>query len=147
MACRVRILFFHQNFPAQFCHVAPALVAAGHEVVSLSLKPRTVLPGVRNHTYAVTRTSTKGIHPWVVDFETKTIRAEACARKMVELKASGFTPDIVFGHPGWGETWLVKDVWPKSPLLLFQEFFYGADTDFDPEFAGHDLENRWRTRI
>jgi glycosyltransferase involved in cell wall biosynthesis len=143
----VRVLFIHQNFPAQFCHVAPALAAAGHEVHALSFQPHTPPPHVTNHTYVVARTSTKGIHPWVIDFETKTIRAEACARKMVEMRSAGFTPDIVIGHPGWGETWLVKDVWPRSPLLLFQEFYYGADMNFDPEFAGRDLEGTWRTRL
>lgn len=143
----VRVLFIHQNFPAQFCHLAPALAAAGHEVQSVAIKTRCELPGVANHHYAVARGSTKGVHPWAIDFETKTIRAEACARKLVELKSSGLTPDIIVGHPGWGETWLVKDVWPRTPLLAFQEFYYGADMDFDDEFMPNHVENQWRTRI
>jgi glycosyltransferase involved in cell wall biosynthesis len=111
------------------------------------MKVRAELPNVANHTYAVARSSTKGIHPWAIDFETKTIRAEACARKMVELKAAGLTPDLVVGHPGWGETWLVKDVWPEAPLLTFQEFYYGADMNFDQEIMPNNQESRWRTRI
>ncbi len=30
---------------------------------------------------------------------------------------SGFTPDVVVGHTGWGETLFVKNVWPTIPLL------------------------------
>lgn len=143
----VRALFIHQNFPAQFCHLAPALATAGHTVQALAIKTRAALPGVVNHEYAVARSSTKGIHPWAIDFETKTIRAEASARKLLELKLGGFTPDIVIGHPGWGETWLVKDVWPDVPLLAFQEFYYGADMSFDQEFIAENPESRWRTSI
>lgn len=147
MLLGVRVLFIHQNFPAQFRHLAPALAAAGHEVTALAIQPRATLPGVTNHTYSVTRSSTKGVHPWAVDFESKTIRAEAIAYKMVELSSAGFVPDIVVGHPGWGETWLVKDIWPNAPLLAFQEFYYGADMNFDAEFTAKIQESRWRTRI
>jgi len=147
MLLGVRVLFIHQNFPAQFCHLAPALAAAGHEVKALAIQPRAKVPGVTTLAYSVTRSSTKGVHPWAVDFESKTIRAEGIAQKMLELKKSGFNPDIVVGHPGWGETWLVKDIWPEAPLLAYQEFFYGADTTFDPEFVSKNPESRWRIRI
>jgi glycosyltransferase involved in cell wall biosynthesis len=143
----MRVLFIHQNFPGQFTHLAKALAAAGHEVVALAISPRQALPGVAVTTYAPARSSTRGIHPWAVDFETKTIRAEACARKMAELAATGFVPDIVIGHPGWGETWLVKQVWPSAPLLCLQEFYYGADLDFDPEFSRQGREGSFRFRI
>ena len=53
----MKVLFVHQNFPAQFKHLAPALAAAGHEVVALTLRRQapTALKGVRVVTYAVTR--------------------------------------------------------------------------------------------
>jgi glycosyltransferase involved in cell wall biosynthesis len=143
----MRVLFIHQNFPGQFTHLAKALAAAGHEVVALAISPRKALPGVAIATYAPARGSTRGIHPWAVDFETKAIRAEACARKMTELGSKGFVPDVVVGHPGWGETWLVKQVWPSAPLLCLQEFFYGADLGFDPEFPSPAGEGSFRFRM
>jgi glycosyltransferase involved in cell wall biosynthesis len=66
---------------------------------------------------------------------------------MLELNAAGFVPDLVVGHPGWGETWMVKDVWPGARLLAFQEFFYGADLNFDPEFPEPEQEGRFRLRV
>jgi len=140
----MRVLFVHQNFPGQFRHLAAALAQAGHEVRALAIVPRLELPRVTTLKYTPARSSTRGIHPWAVDFESKVIRAEACARKMTELDRAGFVPDLVIGHPGWGETWLVKQVWKATRMLSFQEFYYGADLDFDPEFSGGGPENAWR---
>ena len=69
---------------------------------------------------------------------------------MEKLKASGFTPDVIVAHPGWGEALFCKDVWPAVRLVMFAEFFYGTDgTDysFDPEFAADTLAARMRLRI
>jgi glycosyltransferase involved in cell wall biosynthesis len=104
------------------------------------------IPGIQNVPYAPSRSSTPQIHPWARDFESKTIRADASAAKMLELRGHGFTPDLVIGHPGWGETWLVKDVWPSARLLCLQEFYYGADLNFDPEFTLGE-EGAFRFRI
>jgi hypothetical protein len=34
----MKVLFVHQNFPAQFKNLAPALAAQGHDVVVFTLK-------------------------------------------------------------------------------------------------------------
>lgn len=140
---RLRLLFIHQNFPGQFKHLAPALAREGHEVLALTLQkvPPSVWNGVRIIPYSVSRGSTPNIHPWLIDFETKVIRGEACMRAMLHLKESGFTPDAIIAHPGWGETLFVKEVWPEVPLGIYCEFFYhikGADVGFDPEFPIKD---------
>ena len=92
--------------------------------------------GVELVPYGASRSSTPGIHPWVVDWETKVIRGEACFRAALQLKAGGFMPDAIVAHPGWGESLFLKDVWPQARLGMYSEFFYhrhGADVDFDPE--------------
>lgn len=134
-----RILFMHQNFPAQFKSIAPALVAQGHEV--LALKPRrgdaVSWQGVAVSSYAVKRSSTANLHPWLTDFETKVIRGEAAFQAAQKLRDQGYIPDLIVAHPGWGESLFLKQVWPSAKLAIYGEFFYmseGGDTDFDPEF-------------
>jgi glycosyltransferase involved in cell wall biosynthesis len=139
----MRVLFIHQNFPGQFKHLAPALVRLGHDVRAMTMKQveASDWQGVQLLPYQAAMGSTAAIHPWVSDFETKVIRAEACFRSAIALRDSGFTPDVVIAHPGWGESLFVKQVWPAARLGLYSEFFYrseGADTGFDPEFPAPD---------
>jgi glycosyltransferase involved in cell wall biosynthesis len=141
----MRILFIHQNFPGQFRYLAPALAKLGHEVTALTMVKASPeqWQGVRLVRYAVSRNSTREIHPWVADIETKTIRGEACFRNCLKMKADGYAPDTIIAHPGWGESLFVKEVWPEAKLGIYCEFFYrhkGADIDFDPEFAVSDRE-------
>ena len=148
----MRFLFVHQNFPAQFRHLAPALVARGHEVVATSLQPAPPpeWEGVRILPYAVARGSTPGIHPWIVDLETQTIRGEAAFRAGLKWKAEGLQPEVIVAHPGWGESMFLKDVWPKARMGLYCEFFYqatGGDFDFDPEFPLADEAAAPRIRM
>jgi glycosyltransferase involved in cell wall biosynthesis len=146
----MKILFVHQNFPGQYKHLVPALIAQGHEVWALGMTERVSMAGLHYGRYASKRGSTKGIHPWVVDFEAKVIRGEACALAAQRLKDGGFTPDLICAHPGWGEALLLREVWPSVPQLHFVEFFYGAtgrDVGFDLEFGDVDFAARCRIEI
>lgn len=148
----MRILFVHQNFPGQFKHLAPALAARGHEVAAMTMKPNQPREwnGVRLIPYGVTRSSTPGIHPWLVDLETKTIRGEAAFRAALQLRAKGYEPDVIVAHPGWGESLFLKDAWPRARMGVYSEFHYhpqGADLGFDPEFPGTDEASVPRMRL
>ena len=139
----MQILFIHQNFPAQFQSLAPALVRQGHAVRALTMRKLDTSDwqGVKLELYTANRSSTPHIHPWILDLEAQTIRGEACYRAALALRQQGFQPDVIVAHPGWGESFFVKDVWPAAKLGIYCEFFYqtsGADTDFDPEFPGRD---------
>lgn len=141
----MNILFVHQNFPGQFKFLAPALASQGHSVKALTLRKfeGTVWNGVEILNYKVNRGTSKGIHPWVADFETKAIRGECFFRAAVDLRNSGYSPDVVIAHPGWGESLFVKEVWPNTKVGLYCEFFYsgsGNDVNFDPEFRSADPE-------
>ena len=103
----MRILFIHQNFPGQFKHLAPELAKdKNNEVVAFTMQKNAPESwnGVRMISYSATRGTTPNVHPWVSDFETKVIRGEACFRAALELRESGFTPDLIIAHSGWGES-------------------------------------------
>lgn len=148
----MNILFIHQNFPAQFKYLAPALLRAGHKVHALVPKPRAEaqLPGIVQVPYRIRRGSTKQVHPWLVSFETQTIRAEALFYEALKLLRSGYRPDVVIAHPGWGESTFVKDVWPDTRLGMYCEYYYhatGQDIGFDREFSQPPEAERCRLQM
>lgn len=148
----MNILFIHQNFPGQFKFLAPALVRHGHRVVAMTMQQTEAKAwqDVKLVPYNAGRGTTPNVHPWVSDFETKTIRGEACFRAALQMKAQGFTPDVIIAHHGWGESLFLKDVWPNAKLGIYSEFFYhpqGADVGFDPEFPVRDPGDVCRLRL
>ena len=49
-------------------------------------------------------------------------------------RAEGYRPDLIIGHPGWGEMAFLNRVtgWESVPQLHYVEWHYGApNTDFD----------------
>lgn len=148
----MNILFIHQNFPGQFKFLAPALVQQGHTVVAMTMQKTEAKDwqGVQLVKYSANRGTTPNVHPWVSDFETKTIRGEACFRAALQMQAQGFTPDVIISHPGWGESLFLKEVWPQAKLAIYCEFYYhshGADVGFDPEFPVKDAGDVCRLRL
>ena len=147
----MKLLFVHQNFPGQFRHLAAELATnPDNEIVALTMNDFSGMAGVRLVRYRPERGTSKGIHPWVAETETKVIRAEAALHQAQKLKQAGFEPDLIVAHPGWGESLFLKEVWPEAKLLIYCEFFYagrGADTGFDPEFDTGSTDQLCRVRL
>ena len=133
----MRYLFVHQNFPGQYLHfIRHLLEDQANEIVFLSEPNTNALPGVRRVVYQKPPGASDA-HPNMRDIDAAVRRAEAVAGLARNLRGLGFTPDIIIGHHGWGETLDLVDVWPGTPLLGYYEFWYdtnGQDVGFDPEF-------------
>lgn len=136
----MNILFIHQNFPGQYINIVKRLSSTkNHKIVALGLGNRSAsIPKEVDYIrYSLAKGNAPGINQFALELETKLIRAEACAIAAHALKKQGFYPDIICGHPGWGETLFLKNIWPRAEILLYQEFYYhseGFDYNFDPEF-------------
>ena len=145
----MRILFIHQNFPGQYVHVLRRLSRmGGHQVIGLGLNEVEPSDGVPDDVayfrYSLSQGNGAGVHPLVRETETKVIRAEGVARAASRLRHQGFDPDLICAHPGWGEAMFLRAVWPNTPVLCYEEFFYrehGFDANFDPEFL--DEQRDW----
>lgn len=136
----MRLLFVHQNFPGQYPHLAAHVAAQpGNEVVAIGEKAnllrRRQIRGVKLLGYGIEEPKCDAFNGAVV----KAIhRGRAAAAAAAALRRSGFRPDLIFAHIGWGEALFLKDVFPEARVLLYCEFFYrprGGDMGFDPEFA------------
>jgi glycosyltransferase involved in cell wall biosynthesis len=131
------VLFVHNNFPAQFRDLAQTLLDRGVRVAAIGAQAAPGLAGVPIGRYALDRGTTPDILPYAVRAEADLIRAAAAFRMGKALKAQGFEPAVIVGHPGWGETTFLDELWPDAKRVMFAEFFYrgrGLDIDFDDEF-------------
>ena len=147
----MKILFVHQNFPGQYLHIARHLAALrDNQVVCISQRPDGNVAGVKKIVYKPKRAPSPHTHHYIRDTEAGVLNAQQVARAALSLRDSGFVPDVMLGHNGWGEIWYLKDVFPKTPLIGYFEFFYrtqGADIDFEPAVAAKfDTGPRIRTK-
>ncbi|MCP9891980.1 glycosyltransferase [Cyanobium sp. Aljojuca 7D2] len=153
-----QILLIHQGFPGQFKHLIGALRARGDELWAIS-GPRAkqqIPAGVRYLPYKLERGNGRDTLPLASELETKVIRGEAVATVAAQLADGTVTgapwqPDLILGHPGWGEMLFLGDVWPEAPQLHYVEFFHGVpgtDNDIaDPHATPQTWQEKARARI
>ncbi len=147
----MRLLVIHQNFPGQFGHLVTAWSKRpGWDVRGLGRDIAPGLPGFdKLIRYKLARNVRADQHLYLRQIEASTLHGQAAARAMLQLKASGFVPDTILAHPGWGETLFAKDVFPNARLVHLCEWYYnaeGADLGFDPEFP-LSFDDRARIRM
>jgi len=133
----MRLLFVHQNFPGQYAHLARHYAALpGNEVAAVGETPNLLrrqgeVPGAKILGYDPPRI--EGLGDTDAHLARALQRARAVASGAMKLRQSGYRPDIVLAHIGWGEPVFLKDVFPDTPLLAYCEFFYSAGLGgFDP---------------
>jgi glycosyltransferase involved in cell wall biosynthesis len=147
----MKILIVHQNFPGQFKHLLPVLLKdPANQVVAFTMNDFSGPTNLKVVRYQASRGTSKEIHPWVAETETKVIRGEAAFRAALKLRQEGFEPDLILAHPGWGESLFLKQVWPLAKIIIYAEFHYasqGTDVGFDPEFPQRDEGDACRVRM
>jgi glycosyltransferase involved in cell wall biosynthesis len=138
MACNV--LFLHQNYPGQYKRLAQEL--GGREdikAVALGQKQPFGLDvgPVRYEGYSSQPDPSSDLFPPLTFFSEQVRRGDVVRWRLLDLKQKGFSPDICFVHPGWGEALFLRDVFPDTKVVSYLEYYYrsaASDLDFDPEF-------------
>ncbi len=138
----MHVLFVHQNYPAQFGHLA------NHMEQKLGWKTTflTKWKGEKGMTpllkYEPKRGSTQQTHFLSRNFTNCAAQAQgvyAAAQQMQER------PDIVLGHSGFGSTLLLKELF-HCPVVNLFEFFYNQGTTA-VEYEKDELEDEYRRRL
>jgi glycosyltransferase involved in cell wall biosynthesis len=133
----VRVLLVHQNFPAQFRYLAPSLRAAGHEVAAIG--NRTDLPVPADLLYlpagGVAGDALRGGSA-ELRCQTQLTQGRRVARQLRLLARRGWLPDVVVGHPFWGDLLFLDDVFPTVPLVALMEMDLLGVPLFDARLAG-----------
>ena len=133
----MRILFLHNNYPAQFKFLLKTLASTNHELIFLSIESHGVkIPGVKHY-----KVGSKTVEP-VSSFKKqhkplgkKISNAELFRAAFQKLKDSGFYPDVTFFHSGWGIGFFLKSVFPKTKSIAYAEWWFqwdSAEAAFDP---------------
>ena len=152
----MRLLLIHQNLPGQYRHLLvhygqqPDCQVVGlGEMRRLKENIRKPVPGIKLVGYETPPATSATTLPTLRTTEAAVQRGQMVLTALLRLKKAGFYPDVVYAHPGWGETLFLKDVFPRAKLLHFCEFYYhttGQDFNFDPEFP-NSAEDVLRLRI
>ena len=145
----MNILFIHQNMPGQFKYLATEL-AKKHRVVFISCDNGVTLPSIqkkiiRHHKPA----KQSDMHQYLQSIEPMIYNGQACFRACKELKDDGYIPDVIYGHPGWGDMLFVKDIFPNTPIINYCEFYYrgtGADVHFNSSTINYNTLARTRIK-
>jgi glycosyltransferase involved in cell wall biosynthesis len=147
----MNVLFVHNNFPAQFRHLVTRLARDSTvKIAAIGSNTATVFNGVRPIKYALHGADLAETHPFARRFDMECRRAEQVLYGLSNLVTGGFRPDVIFAHPGWGETLPLRTIFPEARFLLYCEYCYGAregDLGFDPEFPMSGLDGHVAVRL
>jgi glycosyltransferase involved in cell wall biosynthesis len=129
----MHILYVHQNFPAQFGHIARHLVQKmGWRCTFVSQTEPGVVEGIEKIQYQIKGGATQHTHFCSRTFENGVWHTDAVFQA---LKARpDIRPDLIVGHSGFGSTLFLPEILPDTPIINFFEYYYrphAPDSDMD----------------
>jgi glycosyltransferase involved in cell wall biosynthesis len=130
----MHVLYVHQNFPAQFGHIARHLVdQLGWTCSFVSHTPGGTVAGINKIEYKLAGGATKQNHFCSRTFENTVWHCDAVYRAM--KARPDVKPDLIVGHSGFGSTLFLRELYPTTPIINFFEYYYlPHDKDSDMDF-------------
>lgn len=130
----MHIVYVHQNFPAQFGHIARHLVQKlGWQCTFVSQTPAGNVEGIEKIKYEIEGGATKANHYCTRTFENTVWHTHGVYKALKARPA--IRPDLIVGHSGFGSTLFLRELYPSTPIINFFEYYYRAhdplsDMDF-----------------
>jgi len=147
----MKVLFIHNNFPAQYRHLATVLAQdPNNKIVFATSNRNNSIPNVVKVYYEPARAPSPKTHHYLHSTEKAVLHSQAMFRLSQKLKQGGFIPDIVCAHSGWGPSLLIKEIFPDARVLSLFEWYYqskNSDFDFLPEAAEHSADDYAKLRF
>lgn len=129
----MHILYVHQNFPAQFGHIARHLVEQkGWKCTFVSETRAGVVGGIEKIQYRIAGGATAQTHFCSRTFENAVWHTDAVYHAL--KSRPDIRPDLIVGHSGFGSTLFLEELYPAVPIVNLFEFYYrphGPDSDMD----------------
>lgn len=143
-----KVLFVHNGAPGRFAPLAAALHARGWQMALINGPTGTDIAGALNLRFPLAQPRVRSSWTQGQRAEQALLMGRGAATAAERLKAAGFVPDLIVGHPGWGEMIYLAEVFPAAPQIQLGEYWYhseGADANFDPAFPARLLDSRITT--
>jgi glycosyltransferase involved in cell wall biosynthesis len=131
----MHVLFVHQNFPAQFGHIAAYLVRRkGWRCTFVSQQPPGQVAGIECVPYHLQGGATDKNHYCTRSFENAIWHSHAVYEALAARP--DIRPDLVVAHSGFLTTVFLRELY-DCPVVNYFEYYYrtvGADMDYRPDF-------------
>ena len=127
-----KILFLHRNFPAQFKNWAVQFSNIGYEVKFICQTHfNRKLKGVQRIKIKPKNgpqicSDNPNDRPTMDPAEV----SEQYKQAFESLSGSGWNPDVVISHSGWGCGYYVKTIWPNCNFISYLEWWFNPESDF-----------------
>ena len=119
----MHILYVHQNFPAQFGHIAWHLSQKpGYRCTFVSETAPGNVQGIEKIQYRRSGGATQQTHFCSRTFENAVVNCDGVFAALAVRP--DIKPDLIVGHSGFGSTLFLRDLYPGVPIINLFEYFY-----------------------
>ncbi|MEM9421337.1 MAG: glycosyl transferase family 1, partial [Pseudomonadota bacterium] len=128
----MRILFLHNNFPAQFGAIGQYLSRDGWDVTFMTQRNGANAEGIDAVVYRDrdVKDENRVKHPFLASTGKAMVTGTSALEVAQHLKhKKGYTPDVIVAHSGWGPGLFMKDAWPDTAYIGYFEWYYRGEAD------------------
>lgn len=143
----MHLLFIHQNFPAQFGHIAAHLAKNGDRCTFVSAQPAQKVAGIEVLQYVQKSGARETNHYCTRTFENQVWSSHALYETLSQRP--DIQPDLIVAHSGYVSPLFLRELYPRTPQIGYFEFFYHAhnsEMDFRDDLHQHSQLDYMRCR-